>query len=251
MLIVCQDPRFTPDMLFDTIGRPGEELYLNLDGQTVLPQNFRLLCQTLQPDGRVSPAVWHCVDDLYACGPRDRAFVYDPLREIISFGNGQYGSMVVPGQGSVMVMDLTVSRCSLGNVPADAGLYFEGTGNTVGNAAACGGRDPESLTEAGDRLLRQLRHTSKCLSAADYEEQARRTPGLRVAAAKALPDYDPQAPVGARGQAMVTVVVLPASDAARPMPDARFLDAVDRQLASAAPSASGRRPLARNISTWM
>lgn len=231
VLIVCQDPRFTPDMLFDTIGRPGEELYLNLDGQTVLPQNFRLLCQTLQPDGRVSPAVWHCVDDLYACGPRDRAFVYDPLRETISFGNGQYGSMVVPGQGSVMVMDLAVSRCSLGNVPADAGLYFEGTGNTVGNAAACGGCDPESLTEAGDRLLRQLRHTSKCLSAADYEEQARRTPGLRVAAAKALPDYDPQAPVGARGQAMVTVVVLPASDAARPMPDARFLDAVDRQLA--------------------
>ena len=230
ILVVCLDPVRVHDLLFDTMGRPGEELYLNLDGQTVLPQHFRLLCQTLEPDGAVRPAVWHCVDDLYACGPRDRVFSYDPVRETISFGNGQYGAMVVPGKGSVLVMDLVVSQCSMGNIPADAGLYFEDGGQPAGNTAACGGQDGESLAEAGQRLLRQLRRTGKCLSAADYEEQARRTPGLRVAAAKALPDYDPQAPVGARGRAMVTVVVLPASEEKRPAPDARFLAAVSRQL---------------------
>ena len=231
VLVACLDPLRVHDLLFDTIGRPGETLYLNLDGQTVLPQNFRLLCQTLEPDGKVRPAVWHCVDDLYTCGPRDRAFAYDPVRETISFGNGQYGAVVAPGKGSVMVIDMTVSRCGQGNVPADAGLFFEDDGQAVGNTAASGGCGRETLTEAGDRLLRKLRRTKKCLSAADYEEQARRTPGLRVAAAKALPDYDPQAPVGARGQAMVTVVVLPASDAERPAPDQQFLDAVSRQLA--------------------
>ncbi len=230
VLIVCMDALRAQDMLFDTIGRPGEELYLNLDGQTVLPQNFRLLCQTLGPDGSVHPEIWRCVDNLYTCGPRDRVFAYDPMREAISFGNGQYGAMVIPGKGSVLVMDLTVSRCSLGNVPADAGLRFTDDGQLVGNTAAYGGRDQESLADASDRLLRQLRSTGKCLSAADYERQARRTPGLRIAAAKALPDYDPHAPVGARGQAMVTVVVLPASEDERPMPDRRFLDAVNRQL---------------------
>ena len=215
ILVVCLDPVRVHDLLFDTMGRPGEELYLNLNGQTVLPQHFRLLCRTLEPDGTVRPAVWHCVDDLYACGPRDRVFAYDPVRETISFGNGQYGAMVVPGKGSVLVMDLVVSRCSMGNIPADVGLYFEDGGQPAGNTAACGGQDGESLAEAGQRLLRQLRRTGKCLSAADYEEQARRTPGLRVAAAKALP---------------VTVVVLPASEEKRPAPDARFLAAVSRQL---------------------
>ena len=161
VLVACLDPLRVHDLLFDTIGRPGETLYLNLDGQTVLPQNFRLLCQTLEPDGKVRPAVWHCVDDLYTCGPRDRAFAYDPVRETISFGNGQYGAVVAPGKGSVMVIDMTVSRCGQGNVPADAGLFFEDDGQAVGNTAASGGCGRETLTEAGDRLLRKLRRTKK------------------------------------------------------------------------------------------
>lgn len=230
VLVVGLDPVRVHDLLFDAKGRPSEELYLNLDGQIALPQPFRLLCRTLEPDGVIRPAVWHCVDDLYACGPRDRVFTYDPVRETIRFGNGQYGAVVAAGKGAVLVMDLAVSRCGSGNVPADAGLYFEGDGRTVGNTAASGGFDGESLAELGQRLLRQLQETGKCLSAADYEERARHTPGLRVAAAKALPDYDPQAPAGARGQTMVTVVVLPASEERRPMPDARFLQAVARQL---------------------
>lgn len=230
VMVVGLDPVRVHDLLFDATGRPGEELYLNLDGQTALPQAFRLLCRTLEPDGVVRPAVWHCVDDLYACGPRDRVFTYDPVRETVRFGNGQYGAVVAAGKGAVLVMDLAVSRCGAGNVPADAGLYFEGDGRAVRNTAASGGRDGESMAEAGERLLRQLQSTGKCLSAADYEARARRTPGLRVAAAKALPDYDPQAPAGGRGQAMVTVVVLPASEERRPMPDAPFLQAVSRQL---------------------
>lgn len=230
VLVVGLDPVRTHDLLFDAKGRPGEELYLNLDGQIALPEPFQLLCRTLEPDGVIRPAVWRCVDDLYACGPRDRVFTYDPVRETIRFGNGRYGAVVAAGKGAVLVMDLAVSRCGAGNVPADAGLYFEGDGREVGNTAASGGYDGENLDELRQRLLRQLRETGKCLSAADYEERARRTPGLRVAAAKALPDCDPQAPAGARGQAMVTVVVLSASEERRPMLDARFLQAVARQL---------------------
>lgn len=231
VLVVCLASRHAHQLLFDTLGRPGEQLYLNLDGQTALPDNFRLLCRTLCPDGVVRPAVWHCVSDLYTCGPRDRAFTYDPVRETVSFGNGQYGAVVAAGKGSVMVMDLTVSRCGMGNVPADAGLSFADDGFPVRNTAASGGSDAESLLQAGDRLLRELRQTGKCLSAADYESQARQTPGLRVAAAKALPGYDPQAPAGAKGQAVVTVVVLPASEERLPMPDGPFLQAVADRLA--------------------
>ncbi len=229
LLVACLDPVRVHDMLFDTTGRPGEELYLDLDGQTVLP-GFRLMCSTLERDGTVRPAIWERVDELYSCGPRDRVFVYDPERETVSFGNGQYGAVPVRGKGSVMVIDLAVSLCGGGNVPANAGLCFPDDDVPVPNTAAEGGRGAETLSEAGDRLRQQLQTTEKCLSAFDYERQARRTPGLRVAAAKALPDYAPNMPVGIRAEALVTVVVLPDSGTKRPMPDKRFIDAVSRQL---------------------
>lgn len=230
LLVVCLDAVRVHDLLFDTSGRPSEELHLNLDGQTILPQKFRLMCQTLERDGVVRPAIWERVDELYTCGPRDRVFVYDPVRETIAFGNGKYGAVPVKGKGAVMIIDLAVSLCGGGNVPANAGMYFTNDRQTAANTAAVGGYDGETLRDAGDRLLRELQDTDKCLSAVDYERQARRTPGLRVAAAKALPDYDPNAPIGSRVQALVTVVVLPEADTKRPLPDERFLDAVNRQL---------------------
>ena len=230
VLVVCLDPVRVPDLIFDMKGRPAEQIFLNLQGQTVLPRPFRLICQTLEPDGVVRPAVWHCVQDLYACGPRDRVFVYDAARETIQFGDGRYGAVVSPGKGVVLVMDLVLSRGGAGNIPADAGLYFVEDGQAVHNLAASGGRDMEELQEAHARLQYRLEHTERCLSAADYERQAQNTPGLRVAAAKALPGYDPDAPTSGCCAATVTVVVIPASDAPYPMPDTRFLQAVRRQL---------------------
>lgn len=231
VLVVCLDPVRVPDLIFDMQGRPAEQIFLNLQGQKVLSHPFRLLCQTLEPDGVVRLAVWHCVEDLYACGPRDRVFVYDAARETIQFGDGRYGAVVSPGKGAVLVMDLVLSRGGAGNIPADAGLYFVEDGQTVPNLAASGGRDMEELQETQARLQHMLEHTDRCLSAADYERQAKNTPGLRVAAVKALPGYDPDAPTSGCCAATVTVVVVPASDVPYAMPDARFLQAVRQHLA--------------------
>jgi|GEM_PF-1210419 len=230
LLIVGLDPLHIPDLLFDTNGRPGETLYLHVDKQIVLPQNFRLLCQTLEPDGCVRPDVWRYTEDLYACKPRDRVFTYDTARETICFGNGQYGAVPVAGKDSVMAMDLTISQGGSGNIPANAGLFFIDNHMSIDNAAAVGGKNRETIEQAARRQLRQQYMTEKCLSASDYETQARRTPGLRVAAAKALPDYDPRSPLGTQVRALITVVVLPASDDPRPQPSQAFLDAVTRQL---------------------
>ena len=230
LLIVGLDPLHIPDLLFDTKGRPGETLYLHVDKQTVLTQNFQLLCQTLQPDGSVRPAVWRYTEDLYACQPRDRVFTYDTVHETVCFGNGQYGAVPVAGKGSVMAMDVTLSECGGGNIPANAGLFFTDDHVSIDNAAAVGGTNQETIEQAARRQLRRQCTTGKCLSASDYEIQARLTPGLRVAAAKALPDYDPHSPLGTQVRALVTVVVLPASDDPRPKPSQAFLDAVTRQL---------------------
>lgn len=230
LLVVCLDPLYLPNLLFDCKGRPGETLYLDLRGQRVLEEELLLLCSTLERDGVVRPALWRCVDDLTVCGPRDRVFTYDPGRETITFGDGLRGAVPAAGQGAVLAANLVLSRCGGGNIPANARLAFVQGGIPVENTAAAGGRDRESVPEVRSRLLRELGGTKKCLSAQDFEERAMETPGLLLAAARALPGYPGRDQAAASRPAVVTVVVLPASDKPQPQPDERFLSAVRRQL---------------------
>ena len=229
LLVVCMDPVRTHDLLFDATGRPGESFRLNLDGKGVLTERLTLMCQTLCADGVIRPALWRCVDDLSVCSPRDRVFVYDKRRDLISVGDGAHGALIAPGEGAVMVVEELVSLCGEGNIPAGAGLRFTDGGEAVGNDAAHSGCDAETLPEARGRLLRRLRDTRKCVSARDYELLALSTPGLRVAGARALPDYDIRK-MHQKTSAFVSVAVLPAGESEMPMPDKRFLAAVSRQL---------------------
>ncbi len=228
--VVCLDGAHQSDLLFDASGLPNESLYLNLGGGRVLTEHFTLWCETLDLDGAVRLLPWRCVDDLLSCGPRDHAFVYDPDRETITFGDGEHGAVVRRGRGAILVTDMTLSLCAGGNIPAQAGLRFTEDGSPAANSAAAGGADRESVADAAARFLRSLGDTEKCASAADYERLARTTPGLRVAAAKALPGYDPAEPTGVSHTPAVTVVVVPASGQARPVPDERFLAEVQRRL---------------------
>ena len=228
LLVVCLDPVRLRDLLFQARGLPEEEIDLNLGGQRALPENLTLMCLTLERDGAVRPALWRRVDDLSVCGPRDRVFVYDPVRETIRFGDGAHGSVVSPGEGAILVTELILSRCGGGNIPENAALMYENGAEPVGNHAASGGRDRETLEQARGRLIRRLEHTVKCLTAKDFELRAMETPGLRLAGAKALPGYDSMAE--ANRPACVTVVTLPAAEGVRPMPDQRFLSAVRRQM---------------------
>ncbi|MBR1659615.1 MAG: baseplate J/gp47 family protein [Oscillospiraceae bacterium] len=226
---VCLDPLRIHDLLFDAKGLPGESFFLNLGETRALPDRLSLMCQTVQRDGTVRPAPWRCVEDLSLCSPRDRVFVYDAGRETITFGDGEHGAVPAPGTGAVMVTNLVLSLCGGGNIPEHSKLVFQDDGTTAANGAATGGRDPETLREARARMLRTLGRTVKCLSAGDYAQRAKETPGLRVAGAKALPGFDPDVP-HVRAAACVTVVVLPAGEGPKPRADRRFLAAVERQL---------------------
>ena len=230
VLVIALDADHSGRLLFDAKGLPGESFFLDLEGRTVLTESFTLLCETLDRDGQVRPALWRCVDDLYACGPRDRVFTYDPVRETVTFGDGEHGALLHRGEGSVLAADLALTYGAGGNIPGGTELTFQSDGRPVRSQAARGGRDRESTASAQARLLRELSTTRKCVCADDYERLARQTPGLRVAAAKALPGYDPEEPTGVSRLPTVTVVAVPESTVERPMPDERFLSAVQAQM---------------------
>ena len=228
LLLAALDPRHAHELLFDGTGLPGQQVFLDLGGRRALSGRLRLMCQTAEEDGVSRPVPWHLVEDLSVCGPRDRAFTYDPAREVLTFGDGCHGAVPAQGFGSILVSELVLSHCGGGNIPAGAALQFA-DGSPAFNDDARGGRDEETLAEGRGRLLAQLGRTKKCLSAGDYERCAKETPGLRVAGAKALVGFDPRWGQGRRS-AVVTVAVLPAAESKRPVADERFLAAVERQL---------------------
>ena len=225
-LIVAWDSEYATRLSFTSHGLPEESFFLNLSGQQAM--RLTLICPTLEEDGVVRPAFWHQVEDLSACAPRDRVFALDRRRECVCFGNGAHGSIPYPGE--IVTAELVLSRCGAGNIPQNAGLFFESDGKPVLNYPARGGRDQETLEETAIRLRLKLADTPKCETAADFERCAGHTPGLRVAFAKALPGYDAYQNGVRRRSASVCVVVLPETENDPAMPDKRFLDAVNRQL---------------------
>lgn len=235
LLTVGQDALRYGQLLFASSGLPDMTIALPIGERQVLPDRLQLVCDTLCADGVIRPALWRYVDDLAACGPRDLAFSYDPLREQLIFGDGAHGAVPPRGPQAVLVASLALSYCSAGNVPQNCGLTGS-DGRTVENTAAEGGRDAQSLQDAAADFLRSLDHTRKCAAEADYERAALATPGLRVAAAKAIAGFDPEEPSGHSRIPVVTVVVLPGSSRPRPLPDARFLHTVQAYL-------NGLRPI--------
>lgn len=229
-LIVCLDPEHCGDLIFDARGLPSETFFLNLNGREILTEKFTLLCQSLDTDGKIRPMTWRCVDDFYACSPRDRVFTYDSLHETITFGDGEHGALLQAGEGAVLITGMTVSLCGGGNIPAGTQMRFTDDGTAVRNEGAAGGAERESAGEASMRLLEMLEETQKCASAADYKHLAMTTPGLRVGEVKVLPGYDPGEPTGVSRTPTVTVVVAPASENPKPTPDGRFLTSVQERL---------------------
>lgn len=229
LMIVCTTAGCMSNTFFTSDGLPNQELPLSLnEGKPV--GELTLLCDSLDTDGMIRPMLWHRVDDLNVCGPRDRAFCYDERRGSLMFGDGRHGAIVPAGEGSILVASLQVSLCDKGNVPEGTNLYFRDAQQPFACSQGIGGADAETAEEACTRFMKEFPDTRKCVTAEDYARLAMETPGLRVAMAKALPGFDPQDPAGNTARPVVNVVVVPYSPDIRPMPDARFLAAVQQQM---------------------
>ncbi len=234
LVLVTLDPVRGTELAFASTGLPNMELELDLSGRQVLTDHLALICDTRCDDGRIRPALWKYVDDLSSCGPRDCAFTYDSVRETLVFGDGEHGQIVPAGEHGVLAASLAVSRCEGGNLPANSGLAFD-DGLTVVNSAASGGAREQSVADAAFQFLRAFQETGKCASEKDYERAALLSPGLRVAAAKAIAGFDPDEPSGKSRLPVVTVVALPFSTKPQPMPDSRFLNAIQRHIETKRP----------------
>ena len=208
---------------FSSSGLPGLEISL---GQAPI------IRESLELAIREDSNKWTRVDDLDASLPGDRHYVLDPATGMISFGDGIHGK-IPPAGGSNLMVTFSSGGGNRGNVDALAinRVMEDALSHLVlvyNRGAAQGGKEPETMEEAIGRAREELRSVNRLITSGDYELMAKKTPGLSLARAKAIPLYHPSqsCPV----PDTVTVIVVPNSVRPMPLPNPDFLKKVYRHL---------------------
>ncbi|NTU80838.1 MAG: putative baseplate assembly protein [Chloroflexales bacterium] len=205
--------------------------------------------------------VWRYVDDFYASGPYDRHYVLDRISGELHFGDGRHGRIPPMGYGLVRAASYSSGGGAGGNLPT-GGLaqlktslaFLDSATNYV---AAAGGADAEDLAGLRARGPLILRHGGRAATLQDYEDLAlQASPDLaRVLALPPRSDL-PQLPwlkvgkpimgrfyevkpEGAKrpvGAGSVTLVLVPRSDAPRPVPSLVLIDRVEAYMRERCPA---------------
>lgn len=181
--------------------------------------------------------VWQETSDFFASGADDTHFVLNRTTGEVRFGDGRHGRIPVANpanpSGNIVARHYRYGGGKRGNVGAATinGMqtFIQSVDSVTNLRAAYGGSDEETLEEAKLRAPRALKSKERAVTAEDFELLALQTPGARIRRAKALPLVHPQF-TGAPIPGVVTVVVVPDSDAPKPVPGQATLSLVCAHL---------------------
>ncbi len=137
-------------------------------------------------------SLWPAAEDLYGCGPEDRAFRLDGTAGRIFFGDGVHGGIPPAGTENLRVAGLALTRGGASNLrPGQIGPPPEGAYAALGVrqlTEARGGRDEETHAARKRRCAGADRAGLRAVTAGDYERLALSTPGLILESVKVLPN---------------------------------------------------------------
>lgn len=175
---------------------------------------------------------WEEKDDLESSGPEDKHYLFDSDKGEITFGNGLNGS--IPAESQEIEVSYKTTLGQGGNIlEGQKWVIKEGLENVSGvnYKQATGGMDAESIEHAKSRAKKDFRTLYRAITSEDYEQLALSTPGLRVARARAIPDYNPEYPcIDSPGS--ITVVIVPYTRGGEtiPVPGKGFIQTVSSFL---------------------
>lgn len=165
-------------------------------------------------------AIWEEVDDLFTHGPNDRVYELLPATGEILFGDGVFGRIPPPDNGTTPGGNIRMSTYRFGGgLASNVGVgaltsvvLIDSSITTPFDATnvlpAAGGADEEPVAQGIARAPAVVRSRFRAVSAEDFEALARETPSVRIDRALALantrPDRDPGTSPGS-----VTMVLVP------------------------------------------
>ncbi|MBI3273450.1 MAG: putative baseplate assembly protein [Planctomycetes bacterium] len=163
----------------------------------------------------------------------ERHFTLHRLKGEVRFGDGKHGRIPATGRNNVRAASYRYGGGPRGNVPAGRVTRIStpvpGLDTVTNLFPAHGGAEEEGLEALRARAPGILRAGDRAVTAADFEELARGTPGVRILRARALPLRHPRHP-GVEFPGAVTVVAVPDARGSSPKPSRATLEAVQRHL---------------------
>jgi hypothetical protein len=187
----------------------------------------------LEVDEGLGFTVWQQVDDFFGSGPDDEHYTLNRTTGEITFGDGENGRIPVAANnrigGNIVARSYRYGGGKRGNVGAGKVTEIQAAVQFVEKATnrlpALLGADEETLKDAKLRAPQELQSKGRAVTAADFEAIAKETPGANVKRAKALPLFHPKFP-DTFVPGVVTVIVVPETDAPNPIPNETTLRAV-------------------------
>ncbi len=177
---------------------------------------------------------WKLTNNFEESGPNDRHYRLDTETGEITFGNGMNGCFPLESRRTRASFYKTTSGLN-GNIHKGRKWGVNTTGFTgifgENREDAKGGRDAESTEHAKSRAKKDFNTQYRAVTSGDYEKLAISTPGLRVARAKAIPNYLPNMPC-IKIPGHVTVVIVPYAREGTdiPVPGENFIKTVSAHL---------------------
>ena len=185
---------------------------------------------TLEVRGVDGWQAWREIDDIYAAGPDDTAYTLDRAAGTVTFGSGLTG-LRVP-RGAAVRASYATGGGLAGQVPIGAinrSVTLPGGFTVTNPVPTWGAGNGESPADGETAITSWLRHRDRLVTADDFTDLTRRTPGVDLGRVEVLPLFHPALGPGVVASGVVTILVVPRSDPLRPsapQPDRQFLDAV-------------------------
>ena len=181
---------------------------------------------------------WVEVTDFHGSTPQDRHYILDHIAGQVRFGDGVEGRLPPRGVGNIRLARYQTGGGGARDLtaPPETIVQLKTTVpyiDTVTNVeAAEGGVDAESNDALVARAPRAVRHGGRAVALEDYEDLARAA-SPQVARAKTVPLRQlGDDPLGnTRVPGVVSVVIVPGSTDAKPLPSVGLLTQVENYLA--------------------
>lgn len=171
---------------------------------------------------------WSAVDDFVASSPSDRHYVIDRAKGEVIFGDGQRGRIPPAGSSNIRLREYQAGGGARGNRAAGEVNQMRSSipyvQSAVNPIAAAGGADLEPVERVRHRGATTVRHRRRAVTTEDYEDLARLA-SAQVARTHCVGLRDLAAAPFTRSvqPGVVSVIVVPTSDAVRPYPDGELL----------------------------
>jgi hypothetical protein len=173
---------------------------------------------------------WREIDDIYAAGPDETAYTLDRAAGTVTFGSGLTG-LRAP-RGAAVRASYATGGGLAGQVPIGAinrSVTLPGGFTVTNPVPTWGAGNGEGPADGEAAITSWLRHRDRLVTADDFADLTRRTPGVDLGRVEVLPLFHPTLGPGVVAPGVVTVLVIPRSDPLRPsapQPDRQFLNAV-------------------------